>query len=174
MKRKVGLLCLVLGLVGFFAGNMTNSGKQTVEQQWTQTGTHTHTFEVTGGTPYEARLWVIDEETGLQQWGEAAASMKLTDAPGSVLFDKGVRANASSSERDGGVSRAQNGVSHRWTPAQSGQITAEVRMDKGDKVELTVYRDLSETGSMLPGLSIVLAVIGLVLLLQARQAAMKS
>jgi hypothetical protein len=123
---------------------------------------------VSGGQEYEARIWVIDEETGIQQWAEAQASLRLTDAQDHIFFEKGVAANRSSSEKTGGVTRAQNGTSHRWTAKENGEVAITVTMKTGDNVELIVFKDLSQGQSLLPGLSILLGLVGVVLILRAR------
>jgi hypothetical protein len=168
MKRIIGYVLLGLGVVGFFAGNITASEREVLKKTYTTAGEHRESLTVSAGHAYEARIWVIDEETGIQQWAEAQATLRLADAQGEVFFERGVTAHRSSSEKTGGVSRAQNGASHRWTAKDNDPVTVTVTMDTGDNVELVVFKDLSQSQSLLPGLSILLGIVGVVLILRAR------
>jgi len=168
LMKIITWLCIVVGIAGFIAGSMIASGREVLKKTFTTAGDYRETLSVSGGHEYEARIWVIDEETGIQQWAEAQASLRLADAQGKVFFEKGVAANRSSSEKTGGVSRAQNGTSHRWMAKENGEVAVTVTMKTGDNVELVVFKDLSQGQSLLPGLSILLGIVGVVLILRAR------
>ncbi len=168
MKRKVGWSLLLLGIIVFFAANIFNSGKEVAREVYRNAGHYERTVETQAGLGYEVRIWVIGEETGLQQWAEAEAVLTIVDAQGVTLFSKGVRADRASSQQTGGVTRAQNGTSHRWAPVNEGPVTIAIDLLAGDKVELEVFEDLNQLASILPGLSILLAFSGLVTVLRSR------
>lgn len=171
MKRIIAICLLAVGIIGFIYGNTSASKKELLEKSYTKAGQHQASFTVESGSEYTARLWVTDEESGLQRWAKATASLQLIDDTGKVMFNKGATASQQSSQNDPGPARAQNGVTHRWTPTASGKVDSIVTLKEGDKAELTVYKDMSETQGMVPGLSIIVAIVGGVMLLRARNEA---
>lgn len=168
MKKKVGMVLVVLGIVGFFAATQVKSLSRVHNERYSQTGTKTVSIPVESGSAYTFFFWGVDEETALQTWAGLDMKATVTDAGGATLFEEQVVASAS--EDTGGVRRAQNGFQYRHEAQASETLTVTIEAIEADYVDLEVFKDLPEWLNLAPGLSILLAIVGLVLFWKARGA----
>lgn len=168
IMRSFGIVLVAIGVAGFFSGNIASNDLKIMDKDFAFPGVHDIRWTPEVGKSYELRVWVIDEASGLQEWATVDAVIAMTDAQGKVLFEKKVSDSKSSSEKTGGISRAQNGITHRWTCEQSGPLRIRIDLKSGDQAEVELYHSLPEYLSLMPGVSIIVGIVGLVLILRAR------
>lgn len=174
MKRLISLSLLAVGLVGFFGGNQLTRVFRIASDRYNSVGTHDRTVEQSAGRSYEVRLWVVDEETGLQQWPGAEAALRVNDSEGRTLHEAKVRADQAASSDTGGVSRAQNGITYRWLAVSDSPVIVSAALVDGDYVDVDLYRDMPEAIGLVPGVGILIGLAGLVLFLRSRGVKAKS
>ena len=168
MKKKLGLVLVVLGIVGFFAATQAKSLSRVHQERYSQTGTKTASIPVESGSAYTFFFWGVDEETALQTWAGLDMKATVTDSSGKTLFEEQVVATGS--EDTGGVKRAQNGSQYRHEAQASETLAVTIEAIEADYVDLEVFKNLPEWLNLAPGLSIILAIAGLVVFLRARNA----
>ena len=167
MKKQISMACVALGIVGFFGATQLKTKASVYKERLTQADA-TVSVPVEAGSNYTFFFWGVDEEMGLQAWANLDLTGIVTDAQGTTLFTRQVTASASSSEEEGGVKRAQNGFEYHHKAETSETLTATIKAPQADYVDLEIYKDLPEWLNLAPGLSIILAIVGLVLFLKAR------
>lgn len=170
MKKQIGIVMLIAGVVGFLVATQAKSSSKVFGERYSQTGVHTLEIPVEAGSAYIFAFWGVDEETGLQTWGDLDFTATVTDASGVELFKKQKIATASSADETGGIKRAQNGCEYHHVAQSTESLTAVVTATAADYVDVEVYRNLPDWLNMAPGLGILLAIVGLVLFLRGRNA----
>lgn len=170
-QGRIGLALLALAVIGFVLSTEAKDRFLIQEERFSTTGQITVPVAVEAGTPYRLFLWAVDEEQGLQAWAGIEFAAKVLDSQGGVVAERKTSANASSAQETGGIRRAQNGFEFALLPEQSGEMQVIIDFVEGDTLDLEVYRGLSDLQNLLPGLYILSALAGLVLVLKARAAA---
>ncbi len=171
MKKQIGIVMLIAGAVGFFVMTQTKSSSKVYGERFSQTGVHTLDIAVEAGSTYTFSFWGVDEEMGLQTWATLDMIATVTDESGAELFNKQKMASASSAEEKGGVKRAQNGCEYHHTASTTESLAVVVIATQADYVDVEVHKDLPDWINMGPGLSILFGIVGLVLFLKGRNAA---
>jgi hypothetical protein len=170
MKKQIGMAVLIAGVAGFFVFTQMKSKAQVFEERLPQAAGRTLEIPVAAGSDYTFAFWGVDEEMGQQVWANLDFGATVTDSRGNSLFEKQIQASASSSEEKGGVKRAQNGFEYHHFAQTTEPLTVVVTAKAADYVDVEVYKDLPDWLNMAPGLSILLAIVGLVLFLRGRSA----
>ncbi|MCF7972346.1 MAG: hypothetical protein K9N55_00880 [Phycisphaerae bacterium] len=171
MKKQLGIVVLSVGVVGFFVATQMKSKSQVFGERLSQVQARTLEIPVKAGSAYRFAFWGVDEEMGQQVWANLDFKATVTDSKGAVLFEKQTEASASSSEEKGGIKRAQNGFEYHHTAQTTESLAVALAVTQADYIDLEVYKDLPDWLNMAPGLSILLAIVGLVLFLRGRSAA---
>jgi hypothetical protein len=169
-KKQLGMAVMLVAIVGFVFFSENKSDYVVLDETYGNCGEISRELAVRKGQSYRISVWGIDEETGLQQWGNLKAALLVADSKGEVLCRKSFNASASSSQESGGVRRAQNGTEcvHKAQSAEKLMIT--ILFEEGDKVSLQVHENLGDLENMLPGLFLIFGLGGLVLFLKGRSA----
>jgi hypothetical protein len=164
VKLIVGILFLILGVAGFIGGTEKKS-KNIIQGA---SGTDAILLDVQVEPPhvYRVSFWIVAEK-GESQPGFASATADLQVRLGDeTLTSRTLTATAS--EARGGIKRAANGFETEVTPKAPGTLRVQGALREGDKWTLDIYRDLDTSTNLAPGLFILLAIVGLVLVLRAR------
>lgn len=168
MMKPVGIVLMIVGVAGFIGGTESKSDYEIVSKSGSTKSAIDESVQTEAGHSYQISAWGCAEETGLQKWASMSGELVVTGADGKQLYRKAFSASASSSEETGGVRRAQNGTEFRYQAEADGKIQITGKLTEGDSLEVKVYEDLSEASNLLPGLSIILGIAGLVLFLRSR------
>lgn len=168
MKRILGIVLLLIGIVGFVGATEFNKIFRIDAPRYQGPGTHSLTVEELPGDRYEVKFWVVDEEMGLQEWADVEATVRVLDAAGEIAFQESLAASASSAQETGGVKRAQIGTSYEWTALADQPLTLSVELTRGDYADIEIYQNLPPGIDLLPALAIFLGIVGLILILRSR------
>ena len=165
-KKVVGIVMMVAAAVGFVLANMNRDEYSEASERFSSLGKHTKEIPVKAGEHYRIALWGVDEETGLQTWASLKTTVTVTDSAGKVLHEKELV--ATESKETGGIRRAQIGDEFGALADRDDAWVVTVELTEGDHVDLEVFRGLSDLGNVLPGLIVILFVVGLVVWLRNR------
>ncbi len=169
MKMKTGIIIAVIGVIGFFAGTALKGENKLLEEKLSGSGLKTMPVAVDAGANYTIFFYGISER-GLSSPGFANldVSVAVKQENGASLFQKRIVASASNSEEKGGVKRAQNSAQYHGNADKTENWLIQVQIADGDEVSVEVYKDLGDFLNIMPGLSVLLLVAGVVFILKAR------
>ena len=165
-RKFLGIGVMVVAAVGFVLANMNRDEYLEASERFSSLGKHTKEIPVKAGQHYRIAVWGVDEETGLQAWASLSAKVTVTDSAEKVLHEKELV--ASESKETGGIRRAQIGDEFGAVAERNDSWIVTVELIEGDYVDLEVFRGLSDLGNVLPGLIVILFVVGLVVWLRNR------
>ena len=165
LGKIIGLVMLIGGIIMFVVYNQRN--KQYLELS--DSGSSLKPIEMEmpaeAGTDYLVKFWFLDEETGYE-WASASADFSIYFNDQQIHTKK---YSASSSDDSGGVKRAQDTDEIRYTPAVAGKLTFKGKLTQGDKWDVEVYKNMSDSEDMAPPAALIVAVVGLVLVLKKKK-----
>ena len=161
--KYIFVATIICSIVGFILANESKAFylNQEIESSAEE---KTYTFSIEANHDYLISFWALDEETSYE-WASMESHVVIL-FEGEVLYEKDV--SKSSSDDDGGVKRAQDGFEYKLTPEKSGDLTIIVQMSEGDEWSIEIYKDLPENLNILPAMFIIIAIIGVVGFLKAK------
>ncbi|NPD85166.1 hypothetical protein HNS38_10370 [Lentimicrobium sp. L6] len=170
MKKYIGIALLVIGIIGFFYSANQKNEKEIFSKRASSSNIEKMDVAVLANQTYEIKFWGVDEEmTGTYEPPHFEADIKILDRQKLVLFDEEL---VSITEREIGEKRVtHDGTSYSHSPTVDETIEIQVQIKRGDYIDIEIYENLSSEADALPGFSIILALIGLVLYLRGRKKA---
>jgi hypothetical protein len=165
-KMRIGFGLVLIAVVGFIGATQGRNEHRILDEDYTRPGRYEELLPVLAGHGYRIAAWGLDEETGLQRWATVEATVTVLDSAGQVVFEEAF--NATASAETGGVRRAQNGAEYLHEAEEDGELTLRVDLVEGDHVDLEVFADMDVITNLLPGLCVLLLLLGAVLILKAR------
>lgn len=168
MKKYIGLTLLVIGIIGFFYAANDKNEKEIFSKRISSTQLEQIEIPVLAEQTYEIKFWGVDEEmTGNYGTPHFEAQIKILDRQKLVLFNQEL---VSIHEIETGGKRVtHDGISYSHTPTIDESIEVQVQIKRGDYLDIEVYENLSSEADALPGFSIILALVGLVLYFRGRK-----
>jgi hypothetical protein len=119
------------------------------------------------GSSYTIAFWVNDEiPANMAHWPEAKAVFCAHNRA-DTLFLKRIKAYESVETE--GIRRAHNYTDFRFEARAEDSLFFSVELFKGDECELHVYRDMSEEQNILPGVFIIVLLLGFFIFLKYRR-----
>lgn len=162
MKKYIGISLLVIGIVGFFYFTNQKNNKRVFNESIS--GNQMQAFHLTlrSGELYEIKFWGVDEEmTSVYQAPHFEAQIKVLGENGKLLFNRSL---VSIHEIETGGKRVtHDGISFEYTAISNEEIEIQTQIKDGDYLDIEVYKNLNSESDALPGLSIILALMGLIL-----------
>ena len=170
MKKHIGLILLVIGIIGFFYAANDKNEKEIFSKRISSTYLEKMEIPVLAEQTYEIKFWGVDEEmTGNYGAPHFESQIKILDSQKSVLFNQEL---VSIHETETGGKRVtHDGISYSHTPTMDETIEIQAQINRGDYLDIEVYKNLSSEADALPGFSIIIALVGLVLFLRGRKKA---
>lgn len=167
MKRKhIGTIIAVVGILGFVLSNIRKDEKLIFEKRVKQTGIYIDSLEINEGHSYTISLWSQDEEGGgFTQWPETEARIRVY-TKSDTLYTK--RIHDFESNETGGLRRAKQYTDFSFEARKSETLFLMSEFIKGDECETRVYSDISEGENILPGVFIIVLVVGIFVFLKYR------
>ncbi len=168
MKKYIGIALLIIGIIGFFYAANSKNKKEIFSKRVYSSHLKKMNISILANQSYEIKFWGVDEEmTGNFGTPYFEADIKVLDKQKLILFDKEL---VSITEREvGGKRVTHDGISFNHSPTIDETIEIQVQINRGDYLDIEVYENLSSEADALPGYSIILALVGLVLYLRGRK-----
>ena len=163
-KRVLSLVIIAAAGVGFVVNSEMKSLHRVLNERLTDSTAGPLVVPVSPLSEHTIEFWAVDEERGFT-WASVEARYVVRDEDGTRLVEKPLVASAS--EEDGGVKRASIG-STVHVPAGPTALHIEVTLQKGDYIDVEVYRDLPAWTALAPGIYALLGCVGIVLFLRSR------
>jgi len=162
MKKYFGIALLITGVIGFFYFTNQKSNKRIFNESISTKQSETLELDLKAGISYEFKFWGFDEEmTGIYTPPYFEAQIKVISDQCKLLFKQTL---ISIHEIETAGKRiTHDGLSYEYTPQTDEKITIQVKIKEGDYIDIEAYKNLSSEADALPGLSIILALMGLVL-----------
>ena len=171
MKSKVkylGIIFIAVGIVLFIF--FTEDKKENIIFSETNTKTAKvvqDTVKFKADINYIVAFSGESEGSGsFSAWATIDANIRILTDKGTELFNKSV--NYTEDKETGGVRRAQFYEEFKYVPKNNETVIITTVLNKGDKTEVQVFENLDEITNILPGLGIILAIIGGVVFLRFR------
>lgn len=170
MKKYIGLTLLIIGIIGFFYAANDKNKKEIFSKRISSTHLEKIEISVLAQQTYEIKFWGVDEEmTGIYEAPHFQAQIKILDRQKLVLFNQEL---VSIHEIETGGKRVtHDGISYSHTPTVDETIEIQAKINRGDYMDIEVYENLSSEADALPGISIILALVGLVIYFRSRKKA---
>ena len=168
MKKYIGLTLLVIGIIGFFYAANDKNEKEIFSKRISSTHLEKMELPILADQTYEIKFWGVDEEmTGVYEAPHFEAHIKILDRQKLVLFNHEL---VSIHEIETGGKRVtHDGISYSHTPSMDETMEIQAQINRGDYMDIEVYENLSSEADALPGFSIIIALVGLVLYFKGRK-----
>lgn len=168
MKKYIGISLLIIGIIGFFYAANQKNEKEIFSKRASSQKLEKMDVPVKANQTYEIKFWGVDEEmTGNYGAPHFEADIKILDRQKLVLFNQEL---VSIHEIETGGKRVtHDGISYSHTPIVDENIEIQIQINRGDYLDIEVYENLSSEADALPGFSIIIALVGLVLYLRGRK-----
>ena len=164
--KKISIVLIAAAIIGFFFFTDLKGRYQVFEQRFSASTSAPVEVLLHPYKAHTAFFWAVDEEHGFE-WASVEAKVALAAEDGQVLASGEI--NATGSEENGGIKRAQNGFDE-IVPAGPLDTYLTVELVRGDYVDVEVYADLPTWLHLAPGVSILFGLVGVVLYLKNRAA----
>lgn len=167
MKKNIAIVLMVIGVLGFVFTTMQKDNMKIFGQRISEVSNQKYTVALKANQVYEIKFWGVDEEmTGLSQPPHFEARIKIFDGQQQLLFNQEL---VSIHEIETGGKRVtHDGISYSHKPKEDEELTINVQILRGDYLDLEVYENLDSEADALPGFSIIIAIVGLVLFFRSR------
>lgn len=164
LYKIISIILLAFSLIGFILSSEKKDNNTVFEKRGTSKEFEFET-ELEGAFDYIISYWVVDEETGYQ-WASVSsfAEVFINDT---LAESKTI--DFSESDEKGGIKRAQNGFEYHFKPMRNTKVMLKGVLYKGDYWEWIIYKGISETENIRPGLFIILFLVSLFLFLKFRK-----
>lgn len=168
MKKYIGITLLIIGIIGFFYAANNKNEKEIFSKRTSSTHFERMEIPVLANQTYEIKFWGVDEEMiGNYERPHFEAQIKILDRQKLVLFNQEL---ISIHEIETGGKRVtHDGISYKHTPIVDESIEIQVQINRGDYLDIKVFENLSSESDALPGFSIIIAIVGLILYIKARK-----
>lgn len=168
VKKITGIIFVVIGIIGFLYTSNQKSNKLVLQEKAAGFETKTNQVEVEEAENYEIKFWGVDEEmTGVFQQPYFEAKISIRDGQNHLLFNQDL---ISVHEIEtGGKRTTHSGLDYLHSPRNTEVITISTQIIKGDYLDIEVYKNLDSESDALPGIFIIVGIIGMVLYLRSRK-----
>ena len=168
MKKYIGLTLLIIGIIGFFYAANNKNEKEIFSKRISSAQLEKMEIPVLADQTYEIKFWGVDEEmTGVYEAPHFQAQIKILDRQKLVLFNQEL---VSIHEIETGGKRVtHDGISYSHAPTLNETIEIQAQINRGDYMDIEIYENLSSEADALPGISIIIALAGLVIYFRGRK-----
>lgn len=167
MKKIIAIILMAIGVLGFFYTTMQKDDMKVFGQRISGTSNQQYSVPLKANQVYEIKFWGVDEEmTGVFEQPHFEAHLKIFDGQQNLLFDHELI--SIHMIETGGKRVTHDGISYSHTPKTDELITIETEIKRGDYLDLDVYENMDSEADALPGFSIIIAIVGLVLYFRSR------
>lgn len=164
--KKISIILIALSIVGFIMSNIKRDKKKVYEKKYSATNEITDTLKVITGKNYIISFYCMDEEPeGFTEMPEVQSSIHIFNAD-STLYRK--KLTSFSDVNRGGYRKAEEYTDYQFKAVKNDDIYIETKLHEGDANELIIFSDLSEEMNILPGIFIIILVIGVFLFMKFR------
>lgn len=167
--QHIGIALIIAGIIFFIFFTQKKSGSLVYSKKRTKNKEiFNDNIALKPGNNYIISFSAETEEGGgFSEWPRAAATIKISNQGKKELFK--TKIDVTEHQETGGLRRAIGYEEFKHTPTNKEQLSIETQLIEGDKMELNIYENLSELGNILPGLGIILALIGVFVYLRLRK-----
>ncbi|MFH0999456.1 MAG: hypothetical protein V1783_01325 [Bacteroidota bacterium] len=165
-KKNFGLLLLGVGIFGFFYFSGRKKDFMVEEQHFAQNKIHSFNLETKENSNFTMFFWLVDEESGIQMSANADAVITVSDQNGMLIKREEIIAHSSGASN--GIRKAQNSFEFHYISTKKEYLLIQINLLKGDYIDVEIYEDLPANLNIIPGISIIIGIIGFVIFLRAR------
>ena len=168
-KHYIGIALIITGIVFFVAFTEKKSNNRIFSKKMTVNGqVFKDSIFLKPKTNYVFAFSAVHEAGGgFSEWPTVSANMKIFNKKRNVLFETSI--NVSEHREVGGLRRAQDYKEFKYLAPENEQVFIETQLLEGDKMEVEVYENLSDLGNILPGLGVIMALVGFVVFIKLRK-----
>lgn len=168
VKKIIGIIFLVVGVIGFFYFANQKNERKIFQERVSSPELKTLNIDLEQNQTYEIKFWGVDEQmTGVFDQAYFEADISIKNIHGHILFNQSLI--SIHEVETGGKRVTHDGVEYIHTPKTDENIQIELKIIKGDYIDIEVYKNMDSETDALPGISIIFALIGLVLFLRNRK-----
>lgn len=170
MKKKVhiiGFLLITLGVVMFIGFTEEKNDDRILSKTYSGNNqTYIDSLLLTKEANY-IFAFNAEHETGggFSEWPKVKAQIKISNKK-EILFNETIE--HSENREVGGLRRAQDYTEFKYTVQDNEPLQIETILFEGDKMSVEVYQNLSDIGNILPGLGIIVLLVGVFVYLKFR------
>lgn len=170
MKKKIhfiGFLLMALGVVMFIGFTEKKKEDSILSKTYRANNqTSIDSLLLVKGASYIVAFNAEHEAGGgFSEWPNVKAQIKISNKK-EQLFTEILE--HSENREVGGLRRAQDYTEFKYTAQDEETLQIETVLFEGDKMSLEVYQNLSDIGNMLPGLGIIVMLVGVFVYLKYR------
>lgn len=165
-KKNIGLLLLGVGILGFLFSSGRKKDFLVEEQHFAQNTIHSFNLKTKENSNYTLFFWLVDEESGIQMSANADALITVADQNGILIKREEIIAH--SSGKSNGIRKAQNSFEFHYISTKIEYLLIQINLLKGDYIDVEIYEDLPSNLNIIPGISIIIGIIGFVIFLRGR------
>lgn len=168
VKKIIGIGLLVIGVVGFFYFANQKDERKVFNERISKPEKTVLDVNLQENQTYKIKFWGVDEEMiGVFQQPHFEARLEIQNSQDQVLFNQEL---VSIHEIESGGKRVtHDGLEYLYIPDEGETIKIIVDIKKGDYIDVDVYENLDSEADAMPGISIILALVGLVIFLRSRK-----
>ncbi|NOR86046.1 MAG: hypothetical protein GQ527_00410 [Bacteroidales bacterium] len=168
IKKWIAIIIMVIGVIGFIYHSEKKSDTLLFSKNIYVSDLQNIDIQLTANHNYKFNFWGTDEEmTGTFSMPTFTATLLLTDSKKDIIFQEQIESY--NPKEMGGKLVAHAETTFEYHPSQDEQLELQVQILDGDTLDIDVYQDLSDEGDAMPGIFIIIAIIGLVIFLRARK-----
>lgn len=167
VKKWIGILLIIIGIGGFIYNANSKNNHNFYSERISNNKPKETKIDFIGGHQYKIKFWGVDEEmTNTYSQPSFSSKINIIKGNGEVLFSSTL---ISITQREiGGKLVTHDGVTYEHICEANEALVIKTHITDGDYMDVEIYQDLSSEADALPGVFIILAIIGVVLVLRAR------
>lgn len=167
IKKWFGILLMAIGIIGFIFNANKKNDMKVFEKRVSTNQPQNFTVELSANHVFEIKFWGVDEEmTQTFNSPTFSSNIEIINEKGDLIFNESLESVIS--REIGGKRVTHDGLSFSYETQEDEIIQIHTQITMGDYMDVEVYEDLSSEADALPGVFIILAIIGLVLFLRGR------
>lgn len=168
VKKNTGIIFIIIGVIGFFYASSIKGDKLVFNERVSSYNLESFQVNVDGGENYEIKFWGVDEEmTGVFQQPYFEAQLSIRDGQNHLLFNQDLM--SIHEIETGGKRTTHDGLDYLHSPKSNEVITISAQIIKGDYLDIEVYKNLDSETDALPGVFIIIAIIGVFVYFRSRK-----
>jgi len=168
VKKIIGIIFIIIGLIGFFFFSYQKNNHEIFDKRISSRDKTVLKVDVKEKQNYDIKFWGVDEVmTKVYDQPHFEARIIIKNELGQILFEREL---VSIHEiESGGKKITHDGLEYLHIPNTDETISIEIEIKKGDYLDVEIYKNLDSESDALPGIFIILAIIGLVIFLRNRK-----